>query len=86
MSIYRCPVCQQMKDSDYELPINDVCPDCGDDMDKVDPDTMQDFLIWLSNHEEDIAIGINDFDELRDLFYQLYGRNAGDTDDNKPLW
>jgi len=29
---------------------------------------------YLQNHEEDIAIGINDFDDLRNLFLLLTGR------------
>lgn len=55
-------------------------------MNKVDNDTMQNFLDWLKSREDDIAYGIEDFDELRDLFYQLYGRNAGEKDKEKPLW
>ena len=54
-------------------------------MDKVDDDTMQDFLIWLCSHEDDIKAGMNDFGELRELFQQLTGREAGDRQ-QKQYW
>ena len=52
----------------------------------IDPDTCQDFLIWLASHEEDIASDVNDFGDLKDIFRQLMGRNAGEPikDDNLP--
>jgi len=34
---------------------------------------LSEFLIY---HEEDIAIGINDFGDLQDLFYHEVGREA----------
>lgn len=55
-------------------------------MEKVDPDTMQDFLLWLGSHEDDIQYGINDFGELRELFHQLFDRNAGEPCNDTPLW
>ncbi len=47
-------------------------------MGNVDPDVMQDFLIWLSGRENDIAEGVEDFGDLQELFLQLHGRNAGE--------
>jgi len=55
-------------------------------MEKVDDDTVQDFLIWLKGRESDIADGIEDFGELQELFHQLYGRNAGEPDADTPLF
>lgn len=52
----------------------------------IDPDTWQDFLIWLSVHEYDIEIGINDFGDLRGIFYEVIGRNAGEPDNDEPIW
>ena len=55
-------------------------------LEKVDDDTMQDFLIWLSGREDDIADGVEDFGALRNLFHQLVGRNAGEPESQEPLW
>jgi len=30
---------------------------------------------YLADHEEDIAWGFNDFEELRDIFHLIYGRS-----------
>lgn len=46
-------------------------------MENVDPDTMQDFIIWLHRHEQDIHLSINDFGDLKDIFKALFGRDAG---------
>lgn len=53
---------------------------------EISPDTMQDLLIWLKYRENDIADGIEDFGELRTLFFELYGRNAGEEDEAEPCW
>ena len=53
-------------------------------MGKVDGDTMQDFICWLCRHEDDIKHGINDFCELRELFKQLIGREAGQVVTEEP--
>ena len=42
------------------------------------PDTMQDLTNWLCLHEDEINIGINDFGELQQVFFEVVGRNAGD--------
>lgn len=34
---------------------------------------------WLLKRERDIAVGMEDFDELRDLFRDLFGRDAQST-------
>lgn len=52
-------------------------------MENIDPDVMQDFLIWLSRHELDIADEMEDFGELQELFFALYGRNAGEISTNE---
>jgi len=51
----------------------------------IDPDVMQDFLIWLKSRESDIEHGIEDFDELRELFFILCGRNAGESEDSNQI-
>ena len=40
----------------------------------IDGDTMQDLIIWLCRHEDDIKHGINDFADLHGVFVQLIGR------------
>jgi len=34
---------------------------------------------YLLSHEDDIALSINDFGELKDLFIELFNREAGRT-------
>ena len=53
-------------------------------MGNVDGDTMQDFLIWLCSHEDDIKNGVNDFLELREFFKQLIGREPGEITEEQP--
>ena len=38
---------------------------------------------YLNFHEEDIAIGVNDFYDLRELFMDVIGRPAVYLDDRK---
>lgn len=52
----------------------------------IDPDTWQDFIIWLDAHEDDIAAGINDFGDLRDIFFEVMFRNAGEPIDSDAIW
>ncbi len=55
-------------------------------MKNIDPDTAQDFLIWLSSHESDIQNEVNDFGDLKDLFCQLFSRYPGYREDGCALW
>jgi len=55
-------------------------------MKDIDSDTMQDFLNWLSDREQDIADGSEDFGELRAIFYSLFDRNAGEKVEHDPCW
>jgi hypothetical protein len=34
---------------------------------------------YLLSHEDDIALSINDFGELKDLFIELFNREAGSS-------
>mgnify|MGYP006909080876 CR=1 FL=1 len=52
----------------------------------IDNDTMQDFILWLRNREEDIANGREDFGDLRELFHQVFDRNADEPPIDTPLW
>ena len=47
-------------------------------MNKLDDDQMQDLINWLAGRESDIASGSEDFFELREIFFSLFGRNAGE--------
>ncbi len=38
---------------------------------------IQDLILYLKAHEEDIASGINDFDELQGIFHYIFLRGAG---------
>lgn len=55
-------------------------------MENIDGDTMQDFINWLSEREQDIADGVEDFGELRPIFFSLFGRNAGEKPEHGPCW
>ena len=46
-------------------------------MGKIDDDTMQELINWLYSHEDDIKHRINDFEELHNLFVQLFDREPG---------
>ena len=46
-------------------------------MGKIDDDTMQELINWLYSHEDDIKNRINDFEELHNLFVQLFDREPG---------
>jgi len=37
-------------------------------------DNMSDLIYWLKSHESDIAHGINDFGDLRHVFWDAIGR------------
>ena len=39
-------------------------------------DTINDVIVWLMSHEEDIADGVNDFGELKLVFIELTGQKA----------
>jgi len=45
----------------------------------LDSDTDRRFRWWLEGHELDIYLGIEDYDELRDVFEAVIGRPAKDT-------
>ncbi len=47
---------------------------------------MQDFLIWLNGHEDDITNDINDFGELKEVFNELMQRKAGEPIAKSPMW
>ena len=51
----------------------------------VDGDSMQDFILWLCSHEDDIKHGVNDFWQLREFFRQFVGRDAGESV-TKDVW
>jgi len=55
-------------------------------MENIDGDTMQDFINWLSDREQDIADGVEDFGGLRAIFFSLFGRNAGEKVEPDPFW
>lgn len=52
----------------------------------ISPDAMQDLINWLCRHEEDIELGINDFADLKQVFVEVLGRNAGDIIEAEPIW
>jgi len=37
---------------------------------------IRDFKVWLLSLEREIAHGINDFNDLRNIFYVHFGRGA----------
>lgn len=47
-------------------------------MREISPDTMQAFMAWLERHEDYISAGLGDVAELREVFFELHGRNAGE--------
>ena len=47
-------------------------------MAEINDDTMQDLIIWLCSHEDDIKNGIKDYGELEHVFFEIIGRKAGD--------
>lgn len=55
------------------------------DLEKIDGDVVQDFLIWISGREEDIANGTEDFWELQEFFEQLMGRKAGEKQEDAEM-
>jgi hypothetical protein len=56
-------------------------------MNDLDGDQMQDLIIWLAGRERDIADGVDDFFELREIFFSLFGRNAGEpVDESDMVW
>jgi len=49
-------------------------------------DATHELMYWLASHESDIALGINDFGDLRGVFKQLTGRDAlWGTKENVPV-
>ena len=44
--------------------------------------TIYFFIAWLKDHEDDIEHGYNDFGDLREIFWELVGRNAGEEDED----
>ena len=44
----------------------------------ISGDSAQDLIEYLESHEDDIKYGINDFGRLRDIFLDIFERNAGD--------
>jgi hypothetical protein len=63
-----------------------LCADEEREMENIDGDTMQDFINWLSDREQDIADGVEDFGGLRAIFFSLFGRNAGEKVEPDPFW
>lgn len=59
---------------------------CNRQKSPVDCDVMQDLLIWLHAHEDDIANDINDYGDLKELFCQLYNREAGEIIRDDATW
>lgn len=55
-------------------------------MNEILDDTMQDLILWLHNHEHEIESGENDFGELRQLFYELFDRKAGENSNIESVW
>jgi hypothetical protein len=55
------------------------------DLEKIDGDVMQDFSIWISGREEDIANGTEDFYQLQEFFEQLIGRKAGEKQEDTEM-
>jgi hypothetical protein len=47
---------------------------------------MQDLIIWLCNHEQDIADDINDFGDLQQVFMEAVGRVPGQELPEDPIW
>lgn len=47
-------------------------------MKDLNGDQMQDLINWLAGRESDIADGVEDFFELREIFFSLFERNAGE--------
>jgi len=43
---------------------------------ELDPETERELREWLLSRECDIAWGIEDFDDLRDVFEAVIGRKA----------
>lgn len=54
-------------------------------MNEISGDVMQDLVLWLSAHEYEIESGENDFGDLRELFFELFDRNAGEDENGKPV-
>lgn len=52
----------------------------------MEPDTIQDLIIYLCRHEEDIKLGVNDFADLQQVFMDVVGYAAGSTQDDKSIW
>jgi hypothetical protein len=46
---------------------------------ELDEATGRQLRYWLESHEIDIFLGIEDYDELRDVFEAVIGRQAKDT-------
>ena len=53
----------------------------------IDGDDAQDFINWMHTHELDIANDINDFGELKNVFFAIFDRHAGDSKlDSMGIW
>lgn len=44
----------------------------------ISGDSVQDLVNWMHGRESDIAADMEDFGELRNIFREIFGRNAGD--------
>lgn len=41
---------------------------------EITDDNMEDLIFWLKSHESDIAFEVNDFGDLRHVFFDVAGR------------
>lgn len=55
-------------------------------MRELDGDQMQDLINWLAGREAEIADGSEDFFMLRDIFFSLFGRHAGEMTSADVTW